>query len=121
MGGEETMNASERRYDARVHFRVPLRFRLLDRPDSTDQVGESENISQRGIYFVADVPLKLGTPVEVCLRMPKELTGGTKSEVKCVARVVHVQPDCFPGGRAGIGARIKRYRAAAMAGERLAS
>jgi hypothetical protein len=44
-----------------------------------------------------------------------------RSEEKCVARVVHVQPDSFPGGRAGIGVRIERYGAAAMAGERLAS
>jgi hypothetical protein len=44
-----------------------------------------------------------------------------RSEEKCVARVVHVQPDFFPGGRGGIGVRIERYGAAAMAGERVAS
>jgi PilZ domain len=120
-GVEETMNSSERRHDTRVHIRVPLHFRLLESPGSADHAGESENISQRGIYFATNVPLKVGAPVEVSLQMPKELTGGAGSEVKCMARVVHIQPDSFLGGKAGIGMRIERYESVAAADERWAS
>src|SRR6202140_507206 len=68
--GKEAMSSSERRVDTRVNVRVPLRFRALNNPGSTEQSAQSENISQRGLYFMTNVPLKIGTPVEVSLRMP---------------------------------------------------
>jgi hypothetical protein len=115
------MSSSERRLDTRVNISVPLRFRALNNPGSTDQAAESENISQRGMYFLTHVPLKIGTPVEVSLRMPPELSGMVASEVKCVARVVHVTPSSAPGGMLGIGLHIERYEARASARERWAS
>lgn len=120
-GKEETMNSSERRIDTRVNIRVPLRFRVLNDPEAAEQAAESENISQRGIYFATNVPLKVGTPLEVSLRMPRELAGKTSSDVRCVARVVHVQPDSGLGGRAGIGLHIEHYEAKASALENWAS
>ena len=69
--GEEIMSSSERRIDPRVNVRVPLRFRILNNPESSEQIAESENISQRGIYFTTAVPLKVGMPLEVSLRMPQ--------------------------------------------------
>ena len=115
------MNSNERRFDTRVNIRVPLRFRVLNSPASTEQTTESENISQRGIYFVTNVPLKVGMPLEVSLRMPPEVAGKTSSDVRCVARVVHVQPNAALGGKSGIGLHIERYEAKASAGERWAS
>ena len=78
------MSSSERRIDTRVNIRVPLRFRALNNPGATEQTAESENISQRGMYFMTNVPLKVGTPVEVSLRMPQELVGkvGERREVR---------------------------------------
>ena len=67
------MSSGERRIDMRVNVRVPLRFRILNHPDSIEQIAESENISQRGMYFTTAVPLKVGMPLEVSLRMPQEL------------------------------------------------
>ena len=113
------MSSSERRIDTRVNIRVPLRFRALNNPGSTEQTAESENISQRGLYFMTNVPLKVGTPVEVSLRMPQELAVKSSSDVKCVARVVHVRPS--GGGKAGIGLHIERYEAKASVRERWAS
>jgi hypothetical protein len=115
------MSSSERRIDTRVNICVPLRFRALNNPGATEQTAESENISQRGMYFMTAVPLKVGTPVEVSLRMPLELAGKMSSEVKCVARVVHVTPSAAPGGKLGIGLHIERYEAKASLRERWAS
>jgi len=115
------MSSSERRLDTRVNIRVPLRFRVLNNPGSTEQAAESENISQRGLFFSTTVPLKVGTPVEVSLRMPQELAGKTSSDVRCVARVVHVQPGFALGGKTGIGLHIERYEAKASARERWVS
>ena len=115
------MSSSERRIDTRVNIRVPLRFRALNNPGATEQTAESENISQRGLFFMTDVPLKVGTPVEVSLRMPQELSENVASEVKCVARVVHVRPSLSPGGVSGIGLHIERYEAKISLRERWAS
>ena len=115
------MSSNERRIDTRVNVRVPLRFRALNNPGAVEQTAESENISQRGMYFMTAVPLKIGTPVEVSLRMPQELAGRVASDVKCVARVVHVSPSVAPGGKSGIGLHIERYEAKASARDRWAS
>jgi len=115
------MSSSERRIDTRVNICVPLRFRALNNPGSTEQVAESQNISQRGMYFLTNVPLKIGTPVQVSLRMPQELAGATASDVKCVARVVHVKPGSRPGGMLGIGLHIERYEAQTSVRDRWAS
>jgi PilZ domain len=115
------MSSSERRIDSRVNIRVPLWFWALSNPGSTEQAAELENISQRGLYFLTNVPLNIGTPVEVSLRMPQELAGKVASDVKYVARVVHVREGSSPGGMLGIGLHIERYDAKASVRERWAS
>ena len=115
------MSSSERRIDTRVNICVPLRFRVLNNPGATEQSAQSENISQRGMYFLSSVLLKVGTPLEVSLRMPQELGGKVSSDVRCMARVVHVKPSSAPGGLSGIGLHIERYEAKAVARDRWAS
>lgn len=115
------MSSSERRIDTRVNICVPLRFRALNNPGSQEQTAQSENISQRGMYFMTNVALKVGTALEVSLRMPQGLAGKLASDVKCVARVVHVRPSSAPGGLSGIGLHIERYEAQISARERWAS
>jgi hypothetical protein len=115
------MSSRERRIDTRVNVCVPLRFRALNNPGATEQTAESENISQRGLFFMTHVPLKIGTPVEVSLRMPQAIAGQVSNDVKCVARVVHVRQNSAPGGKLGIGVYIERYEAAALLRERWAS
>jgi hypothetical protein len=115
------MSSSERRIDPRVNVRVPLRFRILNSPESTEQIAEAENISQRGIYFTTTAALKVGMPVEVSLRMPRELAGKSSSDVKCVARVVRVDANLLLGSRVGVGLHIERFEATASMKERLVS
>jgi hypothetical protein len=115
------MSFNERRIDTRVNVRVPLRFRTLDSSESTEQLAEAENISQRGIYFTTSFPLKVGMPVEVSLRMPQEMAGKTSSDVRCMARVVHIHGNSVLEGKVGVGLHIERYEVRASAGERWAS
>src|SRR5579871_5611328 len=115
------MSSSERRIDSRVNICVPLRFRALNNPGATEQTAESENLSQRGMYFLTNIPLKVGTSVEVSLRLPQEVAGKVASDVRCVARVVHVRPNSGPGGMLGIGLHIERYEAQSVERERWAS
>lgn len=105
------MNSRERRIDTRVNVNVPLRFRVLNSPGAQELSGESINISQRGILFATAIPLIVGTPLEVWLKMPRELAGDATSDLKCIARVVHVEPNAFLGGKTGIGLHIEQYQA----------
>jgi len=109
------MNSRERRIDTRINLNVPLRFRVLNSANSEERTGESINISQRGILFATAVPLVVGTPLEVSLKMPREVAGHAASDLKCIARVVHVEPNAFLGGKAGIGLYIEQYQARAAA------
>jgi hypothetical protein len=109
------MNSRERRIDTRINLNVPLRFRVLNSANSEERTGESINISQRGILFATAVPLVVGTPLEVSLKMPREMAGHAASDLKCIARVVHVEPNAFLGGKAGIGLHIEQYQARAAA------
>src|ERR1019366_344250 len=101
--GEESMSFNERRIDTRVNVRVPLRFRTLDNSESTEHLAEAENISQGGIYFTTSFPLKVGMPVEISLCMPQGLAGKMSSDVRCVARVVHVHANLHQGSKVGVG------------------
>lgn len=103
---------TDRRNETRVNVRVPVRFKLLDNQSTGEQVAESENLSQRGVFMWTACPLKIGTQVELRLRMPSEISGLPVSEVHCTARVIRIQePDS--GGLVGVGLRIERYHATA--------
>ena len=115
------MSPSERRLDTRVSVRVPLRFRVLNNPSAAEETAVSENISQRGVFFWTRAALHVGTPVELLLRMPQEIAGRVSADVRCVARVVHVQKNLGLGGKSGIGLHIERYEARAAVRERWAS
>jgi len=103
------MPSSERRAEPRINLHVPLRFRPLNNPGSPVQMAESVNVSRRGIFFVSAAPLAVGAHVELQFKMPGEFGGQSGSEAKCSARVVHVEPDAFLGGKAGVGLHIERY------------
>ena len=47
-------------------------------------------------------------PLEVTLRMPKEVTGTASQETNCTARVVHARSEPFGDGRIGFGAEIEK-------------
>jgi hypothetical protein len=103
---------TDRRNETRVNVRIPLKFKLIGNQSAGEQVAESENLSQRGVFMWTAYPLKLGTQVELRLRMPSEISGIGSSEVNCTARVVRVA-DGDSGGLIGVGLRIERYHASA--------
>lgn len=112
------MTLDERRSNTRLNLKVPLRFRPLLNPMAQEQRAETVNLSPRGAYFATDYPLKIGTPVEMFLKMPQELTGQPPTDLRCTARVVHVEPDMFLGGKAGVGVHIERYETVATTDRR---
>jgi hypothetical protein len=103
---------TDRRDDTRVNIRIPLRFKLIGNQSAGEQIGESENLSQRGIFMWTAYPLKAGAQLELKLRMPSEISGTRSSEVHCTARVVRIE-ESDSGGLVGAGLRIERYHATA--------
>jgi c-di-GMP-binding flagellar brake protein YcgR len=105
-----TTTLTERRNETRVSVRIPVKYKLMDNQGSGEQIGESENVSQRGVFMWTAYPLEIGTQVELKLRMPSEVSGSVASEVHCTARVVRIR-ERDSGGLVGVGLRIERYHA----------
>ena len=59
----------------RYLVRIPLRFRLLASPEMPEEIAESLNLSARGVSFATRFPLALGTPIQLSLKVPEEVTG----------------------------------------------
>lgn len=103
------MKAAERRQLARYNLRTPLRFRALGvAVDTSEHFTEALNVSRGGFFFASSAPLQVGMPLEVTLRMPKEVTGTSEQETNCTARVVHARSEPFGDGRIGFGAEIEK-------------
>jgi len=107
------MPGSERRVAPRFIMKVPLRFRPVKAAAHIpEQPADSMNISTRGVYFATDLPVREGSPVQVLLRMPKEVIGGLVTEWLFTGRVAHVEPMPFANGKTGIGIQFLYYEVA---------
>jgi hypothetical protein len=105
------MPGPERRQMTRHSLRTPLRFRSTGvAADKTEHFTEALNISRGGFYFASSAPLQVGMPIEVTLRIPREVTGSQNEEMHCTARVVHVKNEAYADGRIGFGAEIVKFR-----------
>ena len=118
------MAGKERRISPRKDCAVPLRFRVISNGTSGVHFeraiggealaskgimeGEAVNLSERGIYFRSRERLSVGAPLEIYFRLPRELTGRSAEEVRCSARVVHVEQESSDG-LTGIGATVDRF------------
>jgi hypothetical protein len=124
------MSGKERRTAPRKDCAVPLRFRVLAdgrfaaAEEAVDEFegppvqafrnlatipGETVNLSERGMYFRSRHPVSVGEPLEMYLTLPRELTGRSPEEVRCKARVVHVENHSDQQGFTGVGASIERF------------
>lgn len=101
----------EQRQARRLIMRVPMRVRALGDPPQGEELVESMNISPRGAYFPTTLPLKVGSHVEVRLKMPEEVVPGQTHEWTFTARVVHVQQLGGFGKKLGVGVYFLYYSA----------
>jgi PilZ domain len=80
----------------------------LDRAIEPHQ-GETFDLSERGIGFKSQQPICLGQSIELFFTLPAELTGRIPEEVRCTAKVVHVDDRRDPRGLTCVGATIERF------------
>lgn len=116
------MAGKERRISPRKDCAVPLRFRIVATASADtqkriaktsayheSQEGEAINLSERGIGFRSTQKVSVGEPLEIFFTLPRELTGRSPEQVRCSARVVHVEPRADQQGRIGVGAIVDRF------------
>ena len=65
---------------------------------------ESRDVSSRGVYFVLPKEVKDGSPVEIVLTLPHEITLAGPVRVRCLGRVNRNEEE--EEGRSGIVAEI---------------
>jgi Tfp pilus assembly protein PilZ len=101
------MSSKNRRAEMRIDVHMPIRFRPITHPPSAEQSAESVNISEHGLFFWTNAPLRVGEEVEIYLRMPPELSQNP-AQMRWKARVVRVEPNGTVG-RNGVGVRVESY------------
>jgi hypothetical protein len=68
---------------------------------------ESQDVSSRGIYFSLPKQVIAGSPVEIVLTLPHEITLAGPVRVRCLGRIQRNEEP--QPGYAGLVAEIERY------------
>jgi PilZ domain-containing protein len=96
--------------DVQAASRLPAAGReLAGAQEPIPHIGETVNLSERGVAFKSFQPVSLGQPIELFFTLPTVLTGRIPEDVRCSARVVYVDPIGDPQGAIRIGATIERF------------
>jgi hypothetical protein len=70
---------------------------------------ESKDVSSRGVYFFLPKEVKNGSPVEIVLTLPHEITLAGPVRVRCLGRIQRNEEDMQEHEHAGLVAHIERY------------
>lgn len=131
------MSSNERRIVPRKAYTIPVRFNVISQELAAvgprakmgiprgatkfletiplPQQGETVNLSERGIRFKTRHSLSVGESVELFFTLPTELTGRAIEDVKCNARVVHVDREADMSGHIRVGASIECFERTSVA------
>ena len=102
------ISRSDRRLSRRLSFKTPLRVRIW-KSAAPAQNTESVNLSQNGVFFATDTPIREGETVEILLKMPEEITDEPSTEWICTGHVVRVERVDSTRGNMGVGVQFDCY------------
>jgi hypothetical protein len=99
----------DRRLSRRHNFRTDLRIRVR-KSNAGELKAESQNLSQRGVFFATDLELSKGAALDLVVEMPEQITGVPAAQWLCTGHVVRVVPikESTKGGR-GVGVQFDFY------------
>lgn len=103
------MSDADRRRAPRLDFKIPVKLRPTEGNTPYVFSAESINVSECGLLFVLDKKLEKGALVELSFTMPREVTGSSPMKVRCTGRVIRVDRQDMPEGKAGIAADIEHF------------
>lgn len=101
------MTGTERRTTQRFSMRLPLTVRWTTGAAVGETNTESRDVSSRGVYFFLAKDVKEGSPVEILLTLPNEITLAGPVRVRCLGRVQRTENR--EEGSVGVVAAIERY------------
>jgi hypothetical protein len=101
---------TERRTTRRYDLTLPIIIRIPAERALDSQQGKTRDISTRGLYFVVDQNMESGSPLDITLTLPREITHGSEVFVRAHGKVVRVERRMEDGSaRMGVAAVIERY------------
>lgn len=98
---------AERRRDLRFSLHLPVKMKPLQ-SSVQEESSMTENVSAGGVFSYVERRLPEGTPVELLLTLPAELTLVKSVRVRCKGKVVRVVNSAIPG-KIGMAAVIEHY------------
>jgi hypothetical protein len=110
------MKLSDRRLAQRFSLAIPLFIREWKTTAPEKRV-QSVNVSERGVCFETDTPLREGTMLQIRLAMPMEITGNASVEWRCTGKVLGVQPANSLGAPLGVRVRFDYYEVLGGSGQ----
>ena len=105
--GGFALTGSERRTTQRFQMRLPLTVRWTTGAAVGETSTESRDVSYRGVYFFLGKDVKEGSPVEILLTLPNEITLAGPVRVRCLGRIQRTESR--DQGAIGVVAAIERY------------
>lgn len=103
------MNATDKRRARRFPMQLPVSIKP-ENSKSNPHTVQTRDVSSSGIYFEFETPMTIGTSVEFLMTLPEPLTKGTPVRIRCIGKVVRVEPEDKSGhSQVGIAATIERY------------
>jgi len=82
-------NLVERRSSCRHSLRIPVRLRVWGSPGPS-RVAKSLDISEDGALVETDLPVRVGTILDLRIELPEEITGQPTTEWRFKSRVVRL-------------------------------
>jgi hypothetical protein len=104
---EGSLAYPERRTAQRFRIKLPMTVRWTSGSAIGEANTESKDVSSRGVYFFLPKDVKSGSPVEIVLTLPHEITLAGPVRVRCLGRI-H-RNDAVLEGQSGMVAQIERY------------
>jgi len=98
---------AERRGEQRFPLRLPVVVKSMH-GSIWEESSLTRDVSARGAFFYIDGKVSEGTPVELVLTLPAEITLSENIRVRCKGKVVRVV-GAIHGGRMGVATVIERY------------
>ncbi len=97
----------ERRMTQRFQIKLPLTVRWTSGSAIGEAATVSKDVSSRGVYFFLPKEVKHGSPVEILLTLPHEITLAGPVRVRCLGRIQ--RNDSTEEGKFGVVVAIERY------------
>jgi hypothetical protein len=99
-------DGADRREARRFTMSLPMRV-LSPVAEARELGAQTRDVSYRGLYFLADTKLKIGSEIDFVITLPEQVTQSSDVNIRCQGQIVRVEPT--ENGRVGIAAKIERY------------